>query len=131
MDLNIVFMQIETPTFFQYNAPPRYIYISHSIIHACIRNLDPNNFGGGECQLKTKVFFCQKWNPNYFLCNPLTISNSALVQIFIPVDGACVVCNHVVTQLPLHTWQTIVFIQPGMQEMSIIIYAYHVPVEQY
>ncbi len=30
-----------------------------------------------------------------------------------------------------HTWQTIVFIQPGVQEMSIIICASKVSVDQY
>ncbi len=30
-----------------------------------------------------------------------------------------------------HTWQPIVFIQPGVQDMSIIIYAFKVFVEQY
>ncbi len=31
----------------------------------------------------------------------------------------------------VHTWQTIVFIQPGMQDMSIIICAYKVSVDWY
>ncbi len=30
-----------------------------------------------------------------------------------------------------HTWRPIVFIQPGVQDMSIIIYAFKVSVERY
>ncbi len=39
--------------------------------------------------------------------------------------------NICLTYRQTHTWQTIVFIQPGMQEMSITICDFKVSVDQY